>query len=243
MTSSSQAGGPLIAVSNLNTYYDDSHILRDLSLVLNPRETLGLMGRNGMGKTTLIRTIMGLVRPRSGTVTVDGRDVTREASFRIAQQGLAYVPEGRGIFASLSVRENMEIAERKGVDGKLDWTLARVLELFPRLGQRISNRGDQLSGGEQQMLAVARALLTNPRVLILDEATEGLAPLIRDEIWKTIRLVRDSGIATLVVDKTVSEVTAVADRVVIIVKGQVAFEGAPAALKADPAIMQQHLGV
>ena len=234
---------PLIAVSGLNTFYDDSHILRGLSLVLNPGETLGLMGRNGMGKTTLIRTIMGLVRPRSGTVVVAGRDVTREASFRIAQQGLAYVPEGRGIFASLSVRENLEIAERRGVDGEARWTFARVLELFPRLGQRLSNRGDQLSGGEQQMLAVARALLTNPRVLILDEATEGLAPLIRDEIWKTIRLVRDSGIATLVVDKTVSEVTAVADRVVILVKGQIAFDGAPGALQADPHIMHQHLGV
>ena len=234
---------PLIAVDGINTYYDDSHILRNLSLVLNPRETLGLMGRNGMGKTTLIRTIMGLVRPRSGTVAIAGRDVTRDATYTIAQQGVAYVPEGRGVFASLSVIENLAIAERPGIYGSRNWTMARVLELFPRLGQRASNRGDQLSGGEQQMLAVARALLTNPRVLILDEATEGLAPLIRDEIWKTIRLVRDSGIATLVVDKTVSEVTAVADRVVIIVKGEVAFEGTPAALKADPSIMQQHLGV
>ena len=234
---------PLIEVSGINTYYDDSHILRDFSLVLNPRETLGLMGRNGMGKTTLIRTIMGLVRPRSGTIKVAGRDTTRDATYAIAQQGVAYVPEGRGVFASLSVIENLSIAERTGVDGQHNWTMAGVLELVPRLSQRAKNRGDQLSGGEQQMLAVARALLTNPRVLILDEATEGLAPLIRDEIWKTIRLVRDSGIATLVVDKTVSEVTAVADRVVIIVKGEVAFEGKPEALKSDPSIMQQHLGV
>ncbi len=237
------AAVPLIEVTNLNTYYDDSHILRDLSIVLNPGETLGLMGRNGMGKTTLIRSIMGLVRPRTGTVTVAGDDATRDAPFRIARRGIAYVPEGRGIFASLTVAENLAIAERDGHDGKRDWTQNRVLELFPRLKERYSNGGNQLSGGEQQMLAVARALLTNPRVLILDEATEGLAPLIRDEIWKTIRLVRDSGIATLVVDKTVSEVTAVADRVVIIVKGQVAFEGTPGQLKADPVIMQQHLGV
>ncbi len=229
---------PLIRATALNTYYDDSHILRDLSLTLNSGETLGLMGRNGMGKTTLIRTIMGLVRPRTGTVKIEEQDVTGEAAFRIARRGIAYVPEGRGIFASLSVAENLAIAERTGTDGRRTWTLERVLDLFPRLKQRYRNGGDQLSGGEQQMLSVARALLTNPRVLILDEATEGLAPLIRDEIWKTIRLVRDSGIATLVVDKTVSEVTAVADRVVIVVKGQVAFEGTPQALKADPALMQ-----
>ena len=233
----------LVAASNLNTYYDDSHILRGVSLVLNSGETLGLMGRNGMGKTTLIRTIMGLVRARTGQVLIDGADVTREAPFRIAQLGVAYVPEGRGIFGTLSVAENLAIAERPGVDGKQAWTRERVLELFPRLKQRYTNGGSQLSGGEQQMLAIARALLSNPRVLILDEATEGLAPLIRDEIWKTVRLVRDTGIATLVVDKTVPEVTAVADRVVILVKGEMAFDGTPQALKADPQIMERHLGV
>ena len=183
-------------------------------------EALGLMGRNGMGKTTLIRTIMGLVRPSAGSVMIAGADMTHAPAFRIAQRGIAYVPEGRGIFASLSVRENLQIAERPGVDGAHAWTMARVLALFPRLGQRLGNGGDQLSGGEQQMLAIARALLTNPRVLILDEATEGLAPLIRDEIWKTVRLVRESGIATLLVDKSVAEVTALADRVMILVKGQ-----------------------
>jgi branched-chain amino acid transport system ATP-binding protein len=234
---------PLIAASGLNTYYDDSHILRDLSLALRPGEALGLMGRNGMGKTTLIRTIMGLVRPRSGKVEIAGRDVTREAPYRIAQQGLAYVPEGRGIFDSLSVAENLAIAERAGIDGERAWTRERVLDLFPRLQQRYTNGGDQLSGGEQQMLAVARALLTNPRVLILDEATEGLAPLIRDEIWKTIRLVRECGIATLLVDKTVSEVTAVADRIVILVKGQIVFEGTPSMLHANPEVMHRYLGV
>ena len=222
----------VIEANNLDTYYDESHILHGVSLALKPGETLGLMGRNGMGKTTLIRTIMGLVRPRSGTVQVAGRDVTRQPAFRIAQAGIAYVPEGRGIFSSLTVRENLAIAERPGIDGKTTWTLPHILDLFPRLGQRIANRGDQLSGGEQQMLAIGRALLTNPRVLILDEATEGLAPLIRDEIWKTVRLVREAGIATLLVDKTVSEVT-----------GQIVFEGTPAVLKADPEIMQRYLGV
>ena len=234
---------PLIEARELHTYYDESHILRGVSLALAPGEALGLMGRNGMGKTTLIRTIMGLVRPRSGAVSVGGTDVTRDPAFRIAQRGIAYVPEGRGIFGALSVRENLAIAERPGVDGTQPWTVARVLELFPRLGQRLRNGGDQLSGGEQQMLAIARALLTNPRVLILDEATEGLAPLIRAEIWNTVRLVRQSGIATLLVDKSVSEVAAVADRVVILVKGQIVFEGTPDALKADPELMHRHLGV
>ncbi|MFM9943119.1 MAG: ABC transporter ATP-binding protein [Hyphomicrobiaceae bacterium] len=234
---------PLIEARDLHSFYDESHILHGVSLRLQAGETLGLMGRNGMGKTTLIRTIMGLVRARSGRVMIANRDMTHAPAHRIAQAGLAYVPEGRGVFASLSVRENLAIATRPGVDGATTWTLPRILELFPRLGERLANRGDQLSGGEQQMLAIGRALLTNPRVLILDEATEGLAPLVRAEIWRTIRLVRDTGIATLVVDKTVSEVTAVADRVAVLVKGCIVFEGTPHALLADPAGMQRHLGV
>jgi branched-chain amino acid transport system ATP-binding protein len=234
---------PLIEVKDLHTFYDESHILRGVSLVLAHGEALGLMGRNGMGKTTLIRTIMGLVRASAGSVLIAGEDMTCAPAFRIAQRGIAYVPEGRGIFGSLSVRENLEIAERPGVDGAHGWTMVRVLELFPRLAQRLKNGGDQLSGGEQQMLAIARALLTNPRVLILDEATEGLAPLIREEIWKTVRLVRESGIATLLVDKSVSEITALADRLIILVKGQTVFEGKPQELKFTPEIMHRHLGV
>jgi branched-chain amino acid transport system ATP-binding protein len=233
----------LIDARDLHTFYDESHILRGVSLTLARGEALGLMGRNGMGKTTLIRTIMGLVRPRAGSVTITGADMTQAPAYRIAQRGIAYVPEGRGIFGSLSVRENLEIAERPGIEGAQAWTMARVLALFPRLGQRLPNGGDQLSGGEQQMLAIARALLTNPRVLILDEATEGLAPLIRDEIWKTVRLVRESGIATLLVDKSVADVTAIADRVMILVKGQAAFEGRSSDLKDRPEIMHRHLGV
>jgi branched-chain amino acid transport system ATP-binding protein len=233
----------LIDARDLHTFYDESHILRGVSLTLARGEALGLMGRNGMGKTTLIRTIMGLVRPRAGSVTITGADMTHAPAYRIAQRGVAYVPEGRGIFGSLSVRENLAIAERTGVAGAPAWTMARVLELFPRLGQRLQNGGDQLSGGEQQMLAIARALLTNPRVLILDEATEGLAPLIRAEIWKTVRLVRESGIATLLVDKSVAEVTAIADRVMILVKGQAVFEGTSGELKDQPEVMHRHLGV
>jgi branched-chain amino acid transport system ATP-binding protein len=237
------ASPPLIEAKDLQVYYDASHVLRGVSLRLMPGETVGLMGRNGMGKTTLIRTVMGLVKPRTGTVSIAGRDMTGAETFRVAQQGIAYVPEGRGIFASLKVRENLEIAARPGVDGKVVWDIPRILKLFPRLAERIDNGGDQLSGGEQQMLAIARALVTNPRVLILDEATEGLAPLVRDEIWRTIRLVRDTGIATLVVDKTVSEVTAVADRVMVLVKGEIAFRGTSGALLADQAKMQAMLGV
>jgi branched-chain amino acid transport system ATP-binding protein len=234
---------PLIDARDLHVYYGASHILRGLSLRVAPGETVGLMGRNGMGKSTLIRTIMGLVRPRAGEILIDGRPMTGRPTFEIARLGIAYVPEGRGVLASLTVLENLEIAARPGLDGARAWDLPRVLDLFPRLGQRRDNRGNQLSGGEQQMLAIARALLTNPRLLILDEATEGLAPLIRDEIWRTIRLVREAGIATIVVDKTVQEVTAVADRVVVLVKGETAFEGPPGALTSDPELMHRHLGV
>jgi len=234
---------PLIEAKDLHTFYDESHILRGVSLALARGEAVGLMGRNGMGKTTLIRTIMGLVRPRAGSIRIAGEDMTRAPAFRIAQRGIAYVPEGRGIFASLTVRENLQIAERPGVGGARTWMMSHILELFPRLAQRLNNGGDQLSGGEQQMLAIARALLTNPRVLILDEATEGLAPLIRQEIWKTVRLVRESGIATLLVDKSVSEVTALADRVIILVKGQTVFEGTARDLKSHPEFMHRHLGV
>ncbi len=233
----------LLEGRSLDTYYGQSHILRGVSLAVRPGETIGLMGRNGMGKTTLMRTLVGLVKPRRGQVLVDGQDVTRRPTFAIARCGIAYVPEGRGIFASLSVMENLEIAERGADNGQRRWTVERVLELFPRLAHRRANRGDQLSGGEQQMLAIGRALLANPRLIMLDEATEGLAPIIRDEIWRTIRLIRESGVATLIVDKSVSAVTDIADRIVILVKGETVFEGTPADLKAKPELMHRHLGV
>jgi len=243
MQKPSVAAAPILEARSLHTYYGQSHILRGVSITVRPGETIGLMGRNGMGKTTLLRTLMGLVRARHGSVLVDGREAGGTPTFRIARAGIAYVPEGRGIFAGLSVAENLAIAERTGTGGGTAWTMARILDLFPRLSQRLANRGDQLSGGEQQMLAIGRALLTNPRLVILDEATEGLAPLIRDEIWKTVRLVRGAGVAFLIVDKTVAQVTAVTDRVVVLVKGEVAFEGTPAALLADPELMHRHLGV
>jgi branched-chain amino acid transport system ATP-binding protein len=234
---------PILEGQRLDTYYGQSHILRGVSLAIQPGDTIGLMGRNGMGKTTLIRTLVGLVKPRRGEIRIDGEDATRAPTHAIARRGVAYVPEGRGIFATLSVAENLAIAERTGADGSRRWTQKTVLELFPRLAERIDNGGDQLSGGEQQMLAFGRALVTNPRLLILDEATEGLAPIVRDEIWKTIRLIRETGMATLIVDKTVAAVTAIADRVVILVKGEVVFEAPPAELLAKPDFMHRTLGV
>ena len=235
---------PLLEGRGLDTYYGQSHVLRGVSLRIAAGEAIGLMGRNGMGKTTLIRTLVGLVRPRAGAVLFDGEDITGLPTFAIARRGIAYMPEGRGIFTSLSVAENLAIAARPARRGTTPgWSVARVLEVFPRLANRLGNRGDQLSGGEQQMLAIARALLSNPRLNILDEATEGLAPIVRDEIWKTVTLLRSTGMATLVVDKTVAAVTAIADRIVILVKGEVVFEDTPARLTADPQLMHRHLGV
>jgi branched-chain amino acid transport system ATP-binding protein len=236
-------GDTILAAADLQVFYGPSHILRGVSLSIRRGETVALMGRNGMGKSTLIRTVMGLVPAAEGRVLIVGGDATRLPTFARSRLGIAYVPEGRGIFSSLTVIENLDIAARAGPDGAQAWTVARVLDLFPRLAERRSNRGDQLSGGEQQMLAIGRALVTNPRLLILDEATEGLAPLIREEIWSTIRLVRESGLAALVVDKSVAEVARVADRVVVLVKGEIVHEGPPQALLADPALMHRHLGV
>jgi branched-chain amino acid transport system ATP-binding protein len=243
MRASANGSPSVMEGRGLHVYYGESHVLRGASLAVAAGETVGLMGRNGMGKTTLLRTLAGLLAPRRGAVLIDGQDVTGTPAFRIARAGIAYVPEGRGIFGTLSVEENLAIAVREPAAGRAVWTLPRVIGLFPRLAQRLGHRGDQLSGGEQQMLAIGRALLTNPRLLILDEATEGLAPLIRDEIWRTIAAIRASGTAVLIVDKTVEAVARVADRVIVLVKGTVVFEGPPSALLADRALMQRHLGV
>ncbi|MDH4190769.1 MAG: ABC transporter ATP-binding protein [Betaproteobacteria bacterium] len=233
----------LIEARGLHSYYGASHILRGVDFTLGRGEAVGLMGRNGMGKTTLLRTMLGFVRPRAGTVRVNGRDATRDAPHRIARAGLAYVPEGRGIFANLSVRENLLMAARPGVDGRRDWTLERVLDTFPRLAERIGHGGGQLSGGEQQMLTIGRALMTHPEVLILDEATEGLAPLIAADIWAILRTVRASGIAAVIVDKNFAAVNAVTDRTVILVKGEVVYQGTSRELKAQPELHLRYLGV
>jgi branched-chain amino acid transport system ATP-binding protein len=242
---SAEAGAtaPLLEARGVHTFYGASHIVRGVDLAVAPGETVGLMGRNGMGKTTLIRSLIGLTPIRTGSVAVAGTTVTGWRASRIARLGVAYVPEGRGIFASLTVRENLMLAARAGVDGERAWTLDRVLAVFPRLAERIDNGGDQLSGGEQQMLSIGRALMTNPRLIVLDEATEGLAPLVRAEIWRTLALIRAGGTATLIVDKTVSAMAKACDRILILVKGAVAFEGPPQVLLADPDMMHRHLGV
>jgi branched-chain amino acid transport system ATP-binding protein len=233
----------LLNVHGLNTYYGASHILRDLSFKVGRGETVGLMGRNGMGKSTLLKSIVGLVQPRSGQIEFQGQAIQGQTPFTIAHQGMAYVPEGRGIFGNLSVHENLVMAARPGVRGQQDWTYQRVLDTFPRLGERLSHGGQQLSGGEQQMLSIGRALMTNPDLLLLDEATEGLAPLIALEIWRICALVAQSGISTVIVDKNWQHVTKVTQQNVILVKGEVVFQGSSAELLSQPDVLNQHLGV
>jgi len=238
-----EQGGVLIAAHGLHTYFGASHVLHGVDFTVGEGETVGLMGRNGMGKTTLLRTLLGILTPRSGSVEVDGLEMTRVPAHAIARRGIAYVPEGRGIFPNLSVRENLLMAARAGVDGRRAWTEERVLATFPRLAQRLSHGGAQLSGGEQQMLTIGRALMTNPRLLILDEATEGLAPLIAQEIWSIVRAIKGDGIASVIVDKNYRAVTAIADRAVILVKGAVAFEGPSAQVRSQPELRERFLGV
>ena len=233
----------LIQVQGLNSFYGASHILRNIDFNVNRGETIGLMGRNGMGKSTLLKSIMGIVTPQSGDVYIKGQRMNDRAIFEVAQLGIAYVPEGRGIFGNLSVVENLKMAARPGTQGQDDWTYERVLETFPRLKERLGHGGQQLSGGEQQMLTIGRALMTNPDVLILDEATEGLAPLIAREIWRICSVIKESGISSIIVDKNWKHVTKITDRNVILVKGEVVFEGNSELLQSQPEIMAQHLGV
>jgi branched-chain amino acid transport system ATP-binding protein len=233
----------LVEARGLHAYYGASHVLHGVDFTVRRGEALGLMGRNGMGKTTLLKTLLGLVRARAGSVRVKGEDMTGAPTHRLARRGIAYVPEGRGIFPNLSVRENLLMAARAGEGGRRDWTLERVLATFPRLAERLGHGGAQLSGGEQQMLTIGRALLTNPELLILDEATEGLAPKIAREIWHIVRGVGESGIATVIVDKNFAAVNAITDRNLILVKGEVVFEGPAAELRARPEVHQRFLGV
>ena len=233
----------LIEAKGIHAGYGDSRVLHGVDLTLARGEALGLMGRNGMGKTTLLKSILGLLPLQGGEVSVRGRTMTGEAPHRIARAGIAYVPEGRGIFSGLSVRENLLMAARAGVDGAREWTLDRALGLFPRLAERIGHGGTQLSGGEQQMLSIARALMTNPDVLILDEATEGLAPLVAREIWAKLAQLRDAGLSCIVVDKNFAAVSAFSNRNMVLVKGRVVLEGTADELKRDETALHRHLGV
>jgi branched-chain amino acid transport system ATP-binding protein len=237
------SAAPLVEAQGLHTFYGASHVLQGVDFSIARGETVGLLGRNGMGKTTLLRSLLGLAPPRRGEVRVNGRPMTGAAPHRIAREGIAFVPEGRGIFSGLTVREHLVMAARPGRDGRRDWTLERVLETFPRLAERLHQRGTLLSGGEQQMLTIGRALMTNPDLLILDEATEGLAPLVSREIWAIVRRIRAAGIAAVIVDKNHAAVSAVADRNVILVKGRVVFSGTGEEMRARPDLLHRHLGV
>jgi branched-chain amino acid transport system ATP-binding protein len=233
----------LLALTDVHARYGDSHVLRGVSLAIASGTSLGLLGRNGMGKTTLIRVAMGYLRATEGSIAWQGTDVTGAPPERMARLGIGYVPEGRGIFANLSVRENLVMTERAGPDGRRDWTFDRVLATFPRLAERLDHGGQQLSGGEQQMLAIGRALMTNPLLLILDEATEGLAPLVVAEIWRTVAAIRATGIATLIVDRNARAVLAHTDRAVILEKGVAVMAGDSATLAVDDAALSRHLGI
>ncbi len=215
----------ILQAQGLHAWYGSSHVLHGVDLGLARGQTLGLLGRNGMGKSTLIRTLLGHVTQRSGRITLFGQDCSHAKPHEVARRGVAYVPEGRGVFPNLSVRENLLMAARPGRDGRRDWPCERVLDTFPRLAERLGHLGAQLSGGEQQMLAIGRALMTHPELLILDEATEGLAPLIVAEIWRVIGEVRASGIATLIVDRDYRRVLARADLALVLQKGQVVLAG------------------
>ena len=233
---------PLLDVAGLAASYGHAKVLFDITFGIGEGEVVTLLGRNGMGKTTTIRSIMGLMRGTSGRIVFRRADISRRPPFRIAQAGIGLVPEGRQIFPTLSVEENL-IATAATRDGRSRWTLARIYELFPRLEERRANLGTQLSGGEQQMLAVGRALMTNPRLLILDEATEGLAPLIRQEIWSVLRQLKDEGQSILVVDKNVDALAAFADRHVVVEKGRVVWTGSSAQLRSDPTVKDNYLHV
>ena len=232
----------MLKVEALEASYGDSQVLFGVDLSIAAGEVVTLLGRNGMGKTTTVNTIMGLVKPRGGRVSIGEQVVTGAAPHNIAQRGIGLVPEGRQIFPTLTVEENL-VATAACRNGKSRWKLAEIYGLFPRLKERRSNMGNQLSGGEQQMLAIGRALMTNPRLIILDEATEGLAPLIRNEIWDCLKRLKNEGESILVIDKNVDALARFADRHVILEKGRVVWTGTSAALIADPVLKDRYLHV
>ncbi|MGE5158341.1 MAG: ABC transporter ATP-binding protein [Gemmatimonas sp.] len=234
---------PLLDVDSIETCYGLSQVLFGLSLSVARGEMVSLMGRNGMGKTTTIRSIMGLTPARAGAIRFAGREVRHLPSYRIAKLGIGLVPEGRQIFPNLTVRENLVAAAANRYDNPDPWTLGNIHALFPRLAERASNMGNQLSGGEQQMLAIGRALMTNPHLLILDEATEGLAPLIREEIWNCLSMLKARGQSVLVIDKNVEHLSRICDRHYIIERGRTVWSGSSGQLVAEPELQHRYLGI
>jgi branched-chain amino acid transport system ATP-binding protein len=239
MASSSE----LLRVEEVATAYGSSQVLFGVSLSVRAGEVVTLIGRNGMGKTTTVKTIMGLLAPKAGRVLVDGRELQGRPSYVAARAGLGLVPEGRQVFPNLTVRENLVATAGNRHSAASPWTLDSVYAMFPRLQEREKNLGSNLSGGEQQMLAIGRALMTNPRLLILDEATEGLAPLVRLEIWKVLERLRESGLAMIVIDKNIAPLMRLADRHVILEKGRVVWQGSSTDLRAAPEVLHQYVGV
>ncbi len=233
----------LLQIERLETAYGTSQVLFGVDLAIRPGEVATLLGRNGMGKTTTVRSIMGLTPARSGAIRFRGERIERQRPDRIARCGIALVPEGRQIFPNLSVRENLVAFAGNRSATRDPWTLAKVLAFFPRLAERMDNLGDQLSGGEQQMLAIGRALMTNPHLLILDEATEGLAPLVREEIWRCLAALKSAGQTILVIDKYVERLIAIADHHTLLSRGRVAWRGSSAELGADRSLWHRYLGV
>lgn len=232
----------ILQAQDIHAWYDSSHVLHGVSLDIRKGETLGLLGRNGMGKSTLIRSLLGHVKQRNGHISLFGHDISKARPNEVSRQGVAYVPEGRGIFGNLNVRENLVMAARPGRYDRNDWTLERVLHNFPRLRERLTNLGSQLSGGEQQMLSIGRALMTHPDLIILDEATEGLAPLIVTEIWRVIDDIKTSGMAVLIVDRDWHKVLSRSNRALVLQKGLVVLQGDAQDLLKDPEL-PNYLGV
>ena len=233
----------LLELTNIETSYGLSQVLHGISLAIAPGEMVTLMGRNGMGKTTTVRSIMGLTPARAGSIRFGGEEICALPSYRVGQLGIGLVPEGRQVFPNLSTRENLVATAANRFEAVQSWTLDRVCDLFPRLAERFGSMGNQLSGGEQQMLAIGRALMTNPRLLILDEATEGLAPLIRAEIWQCLTRLKSAGQSILVIDKNVETLTRIADRHYLIERGRVVWTGTSRELAAAPDVQHRYLGI
>lgn len=232
----------MIKLDDVHTYRGINYVLQGVSMTAENGQCTALLGRNGMGKTTLVETIMGLLRPRQGQVSLDGHELVGREPFQIAQLGVALVPQARHVFPSLNVEENLTLAAR-GSDGDSAWTLERVYHLFPQLKERRRNRGNDLSGGEQQMLVIARALMTNPRLLVMDEPSEGLAPVIVDRVGEVIAQLRDQGLCLFLVEQNYRLAMDVADKVYVLSKGQIVWDGVPAGLAESAEVRELHLGV